>query len=137
MAERIPADEPIPVILARNLTAAANAPIGRPAVAVIPQYSDWNDFGHHLSATLCVFPLNGTATYLSIHFMFQGAPRTDLQIPLALGALEWIDITQVDTLFCSILDEVQSYEAIAIFFNDCEPSGRARCAYQRFGGLLA
>src|SRR5260370_31301437 len=113
MAQFIPANEPIPVILARNSAAAAGAPVGRPAVALIPSYSStWNDFGRYLHANLWVFSASGTATELGFRLMFEGASRTDTHLSQVLGTRDWVDIAEANTLFCSVLDNVESCDTI-------------------------
>jgi hypothetical protein len=112
MPEPIPANEPIPVILARDSAAAASAPVARPAVAVVPVHSSWNDFGHYMSATLWVYSASGAAIELDMRFMFQGAPRTDTYFSQVLGGRTWMNIADVNVLFCSVLAESDSYGRI-------------------------
>lgn len=112
MPEFIPANQPITVILARNSTAAASALVSRPAVAVVPYSSTWNDFGRYLYAKLWIFSLDGAATELGLRFMFEGAPRTDAHVTQILGTRDWIDIAEVNTPFCSVFDDIKSYDTI-------------------------
>jgi hypothetical protein len=119
MPEPIPANEPIPVILARDSAAAVNAPVVRPAVAVVPVHSTWNDFGNFMAANLYIYSTAGAVIELGIRFMFEGVSRTEPYLLQLLGSRPWIDIAEVHVLFCSVLTERESYGRIveALGFN--------------------
>jgi energy-coupling factor transporter ATP-binding protein EcfA2 len=112
MPEPIPAHQPITVIFARDPVAAANTQVGRPAVAVVPKQSSWNDFGLYMSADLWVYPEQTAALSFAMNLMFEGGPRTDTYLVQLLGSAEWIHVSNVSVPFCSLLSEPEFYREI-------------------------
>jgi hypothetical protein len=112
MAEPIPANAPISAIIARHHTAAASAILTRPAIAIVPNYSSWNDFGRYFYSHLYIFLEGGSESEFDIRLMFQGAPRTDEYVPKLLGTRDWLNLSEINDLFCSILGDAESYRLI-------------------------
>jgi hypothetical protein len=109
MSEPIPANTPIPIILARDSAAAMSASISRPAIAIFPDYgSTWNDFTYHLSANLLVLLPQQSRT-IDIRFLVSGVLRTETFFTRVLGSQPWISIDQINEPFCSILGEAEAY----------------------------
>jgi energy-coupling factor transporter ATP-binding protein EcfA2 len=113
MAEPFPAYAPIPIIVARNADAAIAAIGGaRPALAILPVHTDWNDFGHHFGATLLVITSVGEARSLDIRFMFEGKARTELAIAELLGQRAWAPLAEANLPYCSVLSSLDLYREI-------------------------
>ncbi|MCK1477910.1 AAA family ATPase [Bradyrhizobium sp. 197] len=111
-AEPIPANSPVPVIFARDANAAALAPIARPAVAVIPQYSTWNDFTYYFTARLLVLLPQQQPIPFDMHLMVSGFGRTDGFFNQLLLHQPWVPIELANASYVGILDNVESYGSL-------------------------
>src|SRR5690348_14683505 len=103
MAELFPAYAPIPIIVARNAAAAIAAIQERPALALLPVYTDWNDFSYHFGATLLVMTSAKDTTSIDIHLMFAGKSRTENAITEMLGQRAWVPLAEANLPYCSVL----------------------------------
>ncbi|MDB5555992.1 MAG: hypothetical protein JWL86_5976 [Rhizobium sp.] len=113
MSEPIPANEPTPIILAKHLDAAVAANIGRPTVAIGPDYNTtWNDFGRYYHAKMWILLEHKPTVELKFLLMIQGALRTDSRLDQILGTREWSNISDEAALFCSVFDNIDSYREI-------------------------
>ncbi|WP_368508662.1 hypothetical protein [Bradyrhizobium lupini] len=111
-AEPIPANAPVPVIFARDANTAALAPIARPAVAVIPQYSTWNDFTYYFTARLLVLLPQQQPVPFDMHFMVSGFDRTDDFFKQLLLHQPWVPIELANASYVGILDSIESYGSL-------------------------
>ncbi len=105
----IPANAPLPIILARDASVADLANIARPAVAIIPYHSTWNDFSYHLPARLLVLLPGQAPIVIDMHFMVKGVARTEHFFAQLLAHREWVPIAEVNAVYCGILDDIESY----------------------------
>jgi hypothetical protein len=112
MAEQFPANTPIPIIVARNAAAAIAAIQERPALAILPVHTDWNDFGNHFGATLLVMTSARDAKSIDIRFMFEGKARTEFAINELLGTANWVPLSAANLPYCSVLDSLDLYREI-------------------------
>jgi energy-coupling factor transporter ATP-binding protein EcfA2 len=112
MAETFPANSPIPIIVARSVDAAVAATHERPALAILPVHTDWNDFGHHFGATLLVMNSTREARSLDIRLMFEGKVRTEHAIAELLGTRNWVPLTEANLPYCSVLGSLDLYREI-------------------------
>lgn len=96
MAELFPAYAPIPIIVARNSAAAIAAIQERPALALLPVHTDWNDFSYHFGATLLVMTSAKEATSIDIRLMFEGKRRTEDAITELLGQRAWAPLAEAN-----------------------------------------
>ncbi|MGR4932419.1 hypothetical protein ACIPUD_37310 [Bradyrhizobium sp. CAR08] len=111
-AEPIPANAPVPVIFAHDANTAALAPIARPAVAVIPQHSTWNDFTYYFTARLLVLLPQQQPVPFDMHFMVSGFDRTDGFFNQLLLHQPWVPIELANASYVGILDNVESYGSL-------------------------
>jgi hypothetical protein len=109
---QFPANIQFPIIVARSAADAIAAPLWRPAIAILPVHTDWNDFGYYFGATLLVMTAGGGAEQIGMRLMFEGRYRTEIAIDELLGGRPWLPLTEVNLRFCSVLDEVESYGVI-------------------------
>lgn len=112
MAQLFPAYAPIPIIVARNAAAAIAAIQERPALAILPVHTDWNDFSYHFGATLLVMTSAKDATSLDIRLMFEGKRRTEDAIAELLGQRSWAPLAESNLPYCSVLDGLDLYREI-------------------------
>ncbi|MEY9752257.1 hypothetical protein ABIF65_011694 [Bradyrhizobium japonicum] len=112
MAEQFPANAPIPIVVARNAEAAIAAFYDRPALAILPVHTDWNDFGHHFGAILLVMTSAREAKSLDIRFMFEGKDRTEHAIAELLGERAWAPLAEARLPYCSVLGSLDLYREI-------------------------
>ncbi|MET4518311.1 AAA family ATPase [Bradyrhizobium sp. I1.7.5] len=112
MAEQFPVNSPIPIIVARNAVAAIAAIQERPALALLPVHTDWNDFSYHFGATLLVMTSAKDATPIDIRLMFEGKARTELAIEELLGKGNWVPLSVANRPYCSVLDSLDLYREI-------------------------
>jgi len=112
MAELFPAYAPIPIIVARNSAAAIAAIQERPALALLPVHTDWNDFSYHFGATLLVMTSAKEATSIDIRLMFEGKRRTEDAITELLGQRAWAPLAEANLPYCSVLDSLDLYREI-------------------------
>ncbi len=109
---RIPANAPIPVIFARDANAAAAAQLPRPAVAVIPQQSSFNNFGSYFYARLLVLLPQRPPEQFAMNFMFSGDSNTAAVFARLLANHEWLFSSHAPALHVGILDEAKYYGAM-------------------------
>ncbi|MCK1666490.1 AAA family ATPase [Bradyrhizobium sp. 153] len=112
MAELFPAYAPIPIIVARNAAAAIAAIQERPALALLPVHTDWNDFSYHFGATLLVMTSAKDGTSIDIRLMFEGKRRTEDAITELLGQRAWAPLAEANLPYCSVLDSLDLYREI-------------------------
>lgn len=113
MAEQFPAAyAPIPIVVAQNAQAAIAAFNKRPALAILPVHTDWNNFGLHFDATLLVMTSANEAASLGICLMFEGKARTEYAIAELLGQRAWAPLAEVRLLYCSVLSSLDRYREI-------------------------
>jgi predicted ATPase len=112
MAEPFPANSPIPIIVAQGVDAAIAAIHERPALAILPVHTDWNDFGHHFGATLLVMSSAREAKSLDIRLMFEGKARTEFAIAELLGTRNWAPLAEANLPYCSVLGSLDLYREI-------------------------
>lgn len=112
MAEQFPANAPIPIVVAQNAQAAITAFNDRPALAILPVHTDWNDFGNHFGATLLVMTSAREAKSLDIRFMFEGKDRTEHAIAELLGQRVWAPLAEARFPYCSVLGSLDLYREI-------------------------
>ncbi|MBR0731581.1 AAA family ATPase [Bradyrhizobium japonicum] len=110
----IPANVPIPVIFARDMNAAVSAQVPRPAVAVVPQPSTFNNFGNLFYARMLVLPPQPTLTVqqFSMSVMFAGEFNTSAFFERLLANYAWVLSSSVPPLYVGILGEAGSYGEI-------------------------
>jgi hypothetical protein len=108
-AEPIPANAPVSVIFARDANAAGLAPIARPGVAVIPQFSTWNDFTYYFTARLLVLLPQQQPISFDMHFMVSGFGRTDDFFKQLLLHQDWAPIETANATYVGVLDRVEAY----------------------------
>jgi ABC-type multidrug transport system ATPase subunit len=111
-AEPIPANAPVSVIFARNANVAALAPIARPAVAVVPLSSTWNDFTYYFTARLLVLLPQQQPTFFDMHFMVAGFGRTEDYFNQLLLNQPWLPIELANESYVGVLDSVESYSQL-------------------------
>jgi hypothetical protein len=112
-AQPIPVNDPVPVIFARDANVAQLAAIARPAVAVIPQHSTWNDFTYYFTARLLVLLPQQQPMQFDMHFMISGFGRTEDFFKQLLPQQTWVPIEQANnTTYVGVLDKVESYGAL-------------------------
>ena len=75
----------------------------RPALAILPVHTDWNDFSFHFGAGLLVITTSKEATPLDIRLMFEGKARTERAIDELLGKRAWAPIAEANLPCCSVL----------------------------------
>lgn len=112
MAKQFPAYAPIPIVVARNAEAAIAAFYDRPALAILPVHTDWNNFGLHFDATLLVMTSAKEAASLDICLMFEGKARTEHAIAELLGQRAWAPLAEVRLPYCSVLGSLSRYREI-------------------------
>lgn len=113
MAEQFPAAyAPIPIVVAQNAQAAIAAFNERPALAILPVHTDWNNFGLHFDATLLVMTSANEAASLDICLMFQGKARTEYAIAELLGPRAWAPLAEANLPYCSVLGSLSRYREI-------------------------
>ena len=108
----IPANAPLPIIIAGSSITARAAPVARPFLAVIPIQSDWNDFGLYTSVDLRIYPQVGEERELGLSLLIQGSPRTDTYLTQLLGQENWRPLTALELPFCSVLSKLRYYKEI-------------------------
>jgi len=108
-AEPIPANAPVPLIFARDANAAGLAPIARPGVAVIPQFSTWNDFTYYFTARLLVLLPQQQPIPFDMHFMVSGFGRTEDFFKQLLLHQDWAPIENANATYVGVLDRVEAY----------------------------
>ncbi|MBR1004252.1 hypothetical protein [Bradyrhizobium liaoningense] len=84
----------------------------RPALAILPVHTDWNDFGHHFGAILLVMTSAREAKSLDIRFMFEGKDRTEHAIAELLGERAWAPLAEARLPYCSVLGSLDLYREI-------------------------
>ena len=112
MPHPIPIDLPVSIVLARDFLSASVIPVSRPTVAIVAKNTDWNDFTFRFGAHFYVIPEIGDPVALPAKFMFAGSPNTARTIAQLLTPLLWMDILEVQTPFCSVLEDIDSYNII-------------------------
>lgn len=112
MADLFPAYAPIPIIVARSAAAAMAAIQERPALALLPVHTDWNDFSYHFGGTLLVMTSARDTTSIDIRLMFEGKRRTEDAIVELLGQRAWVPLAEANLPFCSVLDSLDLYREI-------------------------
>src|SRR5260370_38428581 len=109
MPEPIPANDPIPIVVALGSGPATAAPIKRPAVAIIPDFNTWNDFQLFQSADLLVLLPEQAPIAIDIRFMIEGVNRTETFFTEVLARRDWVYLSEVNARYCSVLGEADSY----------------------------
>lgn len=112
MPQLIPANSPIFVFFAHDPVSARAVPVSKPAIAVVSNASDWNDFSFRFGADLIIMPASGAAITVSARVMFSEFSSTAAAIAQQLGSRAWIEYSEVSLPFCSILEDMDSYRAI-------------------------
>lgn len=100
----MPNDDHIAVVFARTALLGRNAVLGRPAIVIVPDHDDWNDFGYRLFANMHVllpdreekrrirlmFEGEGnTAQYLTALFAEAGPVALASDVPKRICSLQW------------------------------------------------
>lgn len=99
-------------LVAQNAQAAIAAFNDRPALAILPVHTDWNNFGLHFDATLLVMTSANEAASLDICLMFEGKARTEDAIAELLGQRAWAPLAQASIPYCSVLGSLSRYREI-------------------------
>lgn len=111
MPEKIPADVPVDVFIARSLLHLGNR--AKPFVAILPNRNSWNDYGRNFFAYLHIQPAARDAIDFSIRVMFQGRPRSE---PVFDELLEQFGnvfpAEMIQKPFVSLLLEVDQYRQL-------------------------
>ncbi|OSI73288.1 AAA family ATPase [Bradyrhizobium canariense] len=106
---QFPGNVQLPIIVARSAADALAAPPWRPAIAILPVLTDWNDFGYYFGAALLVVTPGGAVRQIGMHLMFEGKHRTEFAINEMLAGRPWASLHEAQLRFCSVLDEIESY----------------------------
>nr|WP_244425298.1 hypothetical protein [Pseudaminobacter salicylatoxidans] len=114
---RIPVDSNIPVYLALSRGAALQRPIHGRALVIVPDASDWNDFGSRLRADLHLIGVEEADGPLRMRLMFQGrhGTRSYFIDELNLSEAEIRprrNITRITQPFVSVLQSENDYRAL-------------------------
>lgn len=114
---RIPVDSNIPIYLALSRGAALQRPIHGRALVIVPDASDWNDFGSRLRADLHLIGVEEADGPLRMRLMFQGrhGTRSYFIDELNLSETETRprrSITRITQPFVSVLQSENDYRAL-------------------------
>lgn len=110
MPDKIPADGNQPVFIAKSKAIVLAQRFRSPAVAIIPDTDNWNDFGRGYFAKLCVF--EGTSELFDAHIriMFEGHNRSEIALKQLIEEFgEIFPIGKVPTPFVSLFPEEDIY----------------------------
>lgn len=116
MPERIPADVPVNVVIARSAIHLDAAELPLPLAAVFPDYDNWNDYGRNFFATLHLRVEGQEPLQFHIRMMFQDAARSEFVFDELLGREGNVfPIDRVDRPFVSLIPEIDRYRQLIEF----------------------
>lgn len=102
-------EEHIPITFARTAQLGRTADLGRPAIVIVPDHNDWNDFGYRLYADMHVLQ-SDREEVRSIRLMFEGEGSTARYLDdLFLGAGPIVSATKMPKRICSLQRKTESY----------------------------
>lgn len=107
----IPEDH-IPIVFAETAPIGRKAGLGRPAIVIVPDHNNWNDFGYRLYADMYVM-LQGDEKKRSIRLMFEGEPKTANYL---VGLFELIapviSAADIPKPICSLQRKTETYREL-------------------------
>ncbi len=122
---RIPVESTMQVYAGLSLDAALQPPIEGRALIIVPDASDWNDFGYRLRADLHLIGVDGADSPLRMRLLIQDKTQTRSYFAEVLGLGGTRDrarqrISAITEPFVSILESENDYRTLVnlLGFND-------------------
>jgi energy-coupling factor transporter ATP-binding protein EcfA2/GGDEF domain-containing protein len=113
MPKQIPANVPVTVVIAKSSSLLNDANFPLPAVAVLPDYNNWNDYGRNFFATLHIRTEGENPFSLHVRMMFQDARRSADVFDELLGCDgDVFPIEQIKRPFVSLIPDVDDYRRV-------------------------
>lgn len=105
---------PFPTIFAQSFADAQKATIPYPYVAIVPDYSTYNNFGRIYWSKMYVLQESGSAPGHAVMLMFEGQNRTRdyLEKLFAAEGRRWLTPAEVPAPFVTLFNEEGSYASI-------------------------
>lgn len=109
MAEPIPADGAVTVVIAATLEAALAASPNRPLVVVYPDFDNWNDYGRRYFARLLALGTAGERMDAQFRMMIDGELTTETALTAALAGNQVIPIGAIAAGFVCLFPDTEQY----------------------------